>query len=142
MLVDANVLIYAIDDSSPHHERARVWLSAQLDGPVRVGIPWASITAFIRLVTHPRVMTNPLPPHSAWDRVNDWLERDVVWTPVPTPRHAQIFGSLIVNHHLTGNLVADAHLAALAIEHGLVVYSADSDFARFPTLTWRNPLTA
>ncbi len=142
MLVDANLLIYAVDSTSPHHERARTWLSSQLDGPVRVAIPWASITAFVRLVTHPRVMASPLPSATAWDRVTDWLDRDVVWTPVPTQRHAEIFGALIVDLHLTGNLVADAHLAALAIEHGLVMCSADTDFARFPTLTWHNPLTA
>lgn len=140
MLVDANLLLYAVDRRSPFHEAARGWLTDALNGGVRVGLPWQCLTAFVRIATHPRASENPLSPERAWARVREWLARDVVWTPLPTNQHAEVFGALVVDGDLRGNLVSDAHLAALAIEHGLRIYSADSDFARFPEVTWVNPL--
>lgn len=140
MLVDANLLLYAVDEASRFHQPARAWLTAAMNGNTRVGLPWQSLTAFIRISTHPRVSERPLGTDRAWQHVRTWLSRDVVWTPMPTERHADVFGGLIVDHDLRGNLISDAHLAALAIEHGLDVYSADSDFARFPEVTWVNPL--
>jgi hypothetical protein len=140
MLVDANLLLYAVDVRSPFHERARDWLTSVLNGHARVGLPWQCLTAFVRIATHPRASEHPLPPAQAWSQVQSWLACDVAWIPVPTEHHAAVFGSLVVEHDLRGNLVSDAHLAALAIEHGLRVYSADSDFARFPKVTWVNPL--
>jgi uncharacterized protein len=140
MLVDANLLLFAVDESSPFHRRCRGWLEDALNGPRRVGIPWASLGAFVRIVTHPRASANPLSPVAAWAHVVDWLSCDVVWTPGPTDRHAEILGPLITTYQLRGNLVPDAQLAAIAVEHGLTVYSADTDFARFTEVRWVNPL--
>lgn len=140
MLVDANLLLYAVDLQSAHNEQAADWLTAQLNGAQRVGMPWASLAAFVRISTHPRAATNPLAPAEAWDFVERWLSVPTVWIPVPTERHAEVFGDLVKKYRLAGNLVPDGHLTALAIEHGLEVCSADSDFARFSEIRWRNPL--
>lgn len=140
MLVDANLLLYAVDESSPFHDRSRTWLTEQLDGPHRIGLPWQSLVAFVRISTNPRAYATPLTPDAAWSRVVDWLDQAGVWTPVPGPGHFTIMGRLISEHQLRANLVSDAHLAALAIEHGLSLCSADTDFARFTGLTWLNPL--
>lgn len=140
MIVDANLLVYAVDRSSPHHERSAEWITDVFNGTVRIGLPWPSLLAFLRFVTHPRVMERTLTPAVAWQIVEEWLAIDVVWCPAPGPRHAQVVGSLVTTLGLTGNLIPDAHLAALALEHGVAVASADTDFARFPGIDWLNPL--
>ena len=140
MLVDANLLLYAVDSGSPFNERSAAWLEEVLNGERRVGLPWQTLGAFLRISTHPRVATNPLSARDAWGFVADWLAADPVWIPPATERTAAVFGRLVVDLDITGNLVTDAQLAALAIEHGLVVCSADTDFARFPGLRWENPL--
>ena len=140
MIVDANVLLYAVDASSPFHQPAKAWLETALNEPARVGLPWASLLAFQRISTHPRASLSPLTPSMAWSFVADWLDADATWVPVPGERHVEILRDLIVAGDLRGNLVSDAHLAALAIEHGVGVCSADSDFARFPQINWMNPL--
>jgi toxin-antitoxin system PIN domain toxin len=139
-LVDANLLLFAVDATSPFHAGARDWLEAQLNGPARVGLPWQSLSAFLRISTHPRAADRPLRPQTAWARVTDWLAAEPTWIPGPTARHAEIFGGLVTSYQLGGNLITDAHLAALAIEHGLIVCSADTDFARFTEVRWDNPL--
>lgn len=140
MLVDANILLYAVDRASPEHANARSWLETQLTGQRRVGIPWQSLTAFIRIATHPRATPRPLPVGEAWAIVESWLAVPVVWIPGPTENHAGVFGALLEKYRPVGNLVTDAHLAAIAIEHGSELISADTDFARFSELRWRNPL--
>jgi uncharacterized protein len=140
MIVDANVLLYAVDTSSPFHQSAKGWLESSLNEPARVGLPLASLVAFQRISTHPRACASPLSPSQAWSFVADWLDADATWVPVPGERHAEILRDLIVAGDLRGNLVTDAHLAALAIEHGVGVCSADSDFARFPQISWVNPV--
>jgi uncharacterized protein len=140
MIVDANVLLYAVDTNSPFHESARGWLESSLNQPARLGLPWASLLAFQRISTHPRASARPLSPSQAWSFVADWLSADTVWVPTPGERHAEIIRDLIVAGDLRGNLVTDAHLAALAIEYGVGICSADSDFARFPQITWVNPV--
>ncbi len=140
ILVDANLLLYARDESSEHHEKARSWLTTQLNGTNRVGLPWQSLTAFWRIATHPRVYAQPLTPSEAWAQIEDWLAAGPSWVPVPTQRHAAVLRSLVADHHVAGNLVPDAVLAALAVEHGLEVCSADTDFAAFTGLSWHNPL--
>jgi toxin-antitoxin system PIN domain toxin len=142
MLVDANILLFAVDASSRFHERAARWLGEQLNGPARVGLPWQSLVAFLRISTHPRASARPLAPTAAWSFVDDWLACESAWIPAPTETHADVLGSLIEAYELRGNLVADAALAALAVEHGLVVCSADTDFARFREIRWSNPLAA
>jgi uncharacterized protein len=140
ILVDANLLIYAFFEESPHHRQAREWLDEQLNSFVAVGLPWPSLLAFVRIVTNPRVFRPATSPTSAWRQVLDWLACEPVWIPQPTERHAEVLGLLISLPGVHGNLVTDAHLAALAIEHGLTLCSTDGDFARFPELRWTNPL--
>lgn len=140
MLVDANLLLFARDSASPFHDRARGWLVEQLNGTTRVGLPWQSLIAFVRVATHPRAYEQPLTPQEAWMQVRSWLEAEPAWVPVPTERHADVAGALITDYQLRGNLVSDAHLAALAVEHGVPLCSADTDFARFREVRWINPL--
>ncbi len=140
MIVDANLLLYAVDQTAAHHVAARHFLEAQLNGDVRVGLPWQSLGAFLRIATHPRVMTTPLTADEATAFVDDWLAAPTTWIPDVTAATWAIARRLIVDHHVTGNLVPDVQLAALAIQHGIAVASADSDFARFPEVTWINPL--
>lgn len=140
MLIDANLLLFAVDDESPFHVKARDWLNNQLNGDQRVGIPWQSLGAFVRIITHQGITKRALDPDVAWQRVEDWLTNDLVWTPAPTPHHAQVLGGLIERHQPRGNLITDTQLAALAIEHGIEVCSADTDFARFTEIRWNNPL--
>lgn len=140
MLLDANLLLYAVHERAAQHEMAAAWLTAQLNGRRRVGLPWQSLAAFLRISTHPRAFERPLDPAIAWERVADWLAAPVVWVPQPGPEHAGLLGELLVRHEIAGNLVPDAQLAALALEHGLTVCSTDTDFARFPDVEWQNPL--
>jgi len=140
LIVDANILLYAEDRSSPHHGVAVEWLTKALNGPVRTGLPWPSLLAFVRIRTNPRAFERPLPPDVAWSRVTAWLAAPSAWVPHPTERHADVLGQLIIEHHLGSSAIPDAHLAALAIEHGVGVCSADTDFARFTGLPWFNPL--
>ena len=141
MLVDANVLLYSVDEDSPFHVPARDWLTGALNGTVRVGIPWQSIWAFVRISTNPRALTAPLTPAEAWEHVTDWLDAPASWIPGPGRGHREILRSLLVDKDLRAGLVTDAVLAAICVEHGLSVVSADSDFARFPEITWINPMT-
>lgn len=140
ILVDANLLIYAHVSTFPQHERARNWLDEQMNGTAPVGLPWPSLLAFLRLVTNPRLFDNPESITDAWEQVVAWLNCDPSWIPQPTERHIQILGSLLSGPGVHANLVPDAHLAALAIEHGLILCSTDGDFGRFSELRWRNPL--
>jgi hypothetical protein len=140
MIVDANLLLYATDSTSPHHERASSWLTAAMNGTSQVGLPWQTIGAFVRITTHPRVAANPLTGEQAWGLVQSWLKAPVAWIPPATARTAQAYAELLADGDITGNLVPDAQLAALALEYGVPVYSADSDFARFRRITWINPL--
>ena len=138
MIVDANVLLYAVDEVSPFHLSAKGWLEAALNGPTRVGLPWPSLLAFQRIATHPRASDQPLTPAQAFRFIQDWLDNDQTWIPEPGRRHAEILGKLLVDGDLRGNFVTDAHLAALAIEYGVGICSYDSDFARFP-VHWVKP---
>jgi toxin-antitoxin system PIN domain toxin len=140
ILVDANILVYAHVSSLMQHVAAREWLDRQLNGSAPVGLPWASLLAFLRLVTNSRVFEHPEPIADAWLQVEDWLACETVWTPAPTERHRQQLGELLKLPGVHGNLVPDAHLAALAIEHGLTLCSSDGDFARFRALRWLNPI--
>lgn len=140
MIVDANILLYAVDETARPHTTARAWLEDALNGPRRVGLPWQSLTAFVRIVTNPRALAEPLAPADAWAFVEEWLAAPAAWVPCPGRGYGAILGRLVRDLDLRGNLVSDAALAALAIEHGLAVYSADSDFARFTEVPWVNPL--
>lgn len=140
MLVDANLLLYAVDETSPDHAAAADWLTKALNGDRRVALPWQTLGAFLRISTHPRVTTVPLSADDAWDLAASWLAAPAAWVPAASERTAAILGKLLTEHRVTGNLVPDAQLAALAIEHGLVIHTADTDFARFDGVAWCNPL--
>src|SRR5260221_292718 len=119
VIVDANILLYAVDESSQFHARARTWLEGALNGSGRVGLPWPALTAFLRISTHPRAARYPLTSHEAWDVISDWLEASPAWIPIPGPRPAEGFRRLTLDGSLQGNPISDAHLAPLALEHGL-----------------------
>ena len=142
ILIDANILIYAHMEGSPAHVAAHAWLDAQLNDTPRVGLPWGSLLAFLRVATNPRAYPRPSPIAFAMRQVMRWLAADPVWVPQPTERHADVLGELLTLPGVHGNLVPDAHLAALAIEHGLTLCSTDGDFARFPGLRCINPLAS
>lgn len=140
MLVDANILLYSVDSESPHHAPASEWLTAALNGPRRVGLPWQSLHAFLRIATNPRATREPLSAREAWEQVEDWLAAPAAWIPQPGGGHRQILGRLVRDLDLRAGLLTDGVLAALCIEYGLSVVSADSDFARFGELEWTNPV--
>ena len=142
ILVDANLLIYAFTPSYAQHPVAKTWLDTQLNGTARVGLPWPSLLAFLRMVSNPRLFEHPASLDVAWRQVSDWLACETAWVPTPGHGHADVRGTLLASSRVAANLVHDAHLAALAIEHGLTLCSADGDFARFTGLRWQNPLTA
>ena len=140
ILVDANLLLYAKLQSFPEHSRAHAWLDAQFNGRSGVGLPWESLLAFARLASNPRVFAQPLPMDAAWRQIEDWIALPNVWIPRPTDGHAQTLAALVHGQGLTSKLVMDAQLAALAIDHRLVLCSADHDFKRFAGLRFENPL--
>jgi uncharacterized protein len=140
ILVDANLLVYAHVSSTVAHGKARKWLDERLNASSQVAMPWPSLLAFVRLVSNPRVFSRPLAVAQAWAQVESWLAVPSVWIPQPTERHREVLAPLLANATFRSNLVPDAHLAALAIQHGLTLCSADGDFARFAGLRWENPL--
>lgn len=141
-LVDANVLLYAVDEGSPHHAVARRWLEDQLSGAETFAFSWAVLLAFVRLATNPRVFETPLSTETAFDLVDSWLAQPATTVVHPLDRHHQLLRELLGPLGTAANLTSDAHLAALSIEHGAELCSADSDFARFPRVRWVNPLAA
>lgn len=139
ILVDANLLVYAKMGGMPQHAAARDWLDERLSHPARVGLPWPSLLAFLRLTSNPRIFERPLGLGDAWRQVEEWLALPAVWIPLPADRHRSILAGLLAGE-IRSDLVMDAHLAALALEHGLVLCSTDRDFSRFAGLRWENPL--
>ncbi|MBM3664472.1 MAG: type II toxin-antitoxin system VapC family toxin [Actinobacteria bacterium] len=139
MIADANLPLYARDEASPFHDRARPWLEAALNGPVRVGLPWQSLIAFMRVSTRANA-PNPLTPVDAAAQVDGWLAAPAAWVPTETRDHARVLGELVRRHQVDGRLIHDAHLAAPAICHGVEICSADADFARFTEVRWANPV--
>lgn len=142
ILVDANLVLYAEDSLSKHHESARVWWDAQLSDAAEVGMCWPVINAFIRISTNVRLHQHPLALKEAIERVQSWLDQPCVRIVQPTDEHWTIFQRMLRGARAAGNLVTDAHLAALAVEHHCVLYSSDADFSHFRGLKWKNPLPA
>jgi toxin-antitoxin system PIN domain toxin len=139
ILVDANLLIYAVIEELPRHRAARTWLEATMSEQPRVGLPWPSVLAFVRIASNPRLFDRPPSIAASWAIAREWLEADAVWVPTPTARHGEVLDRMLAVVDRPP-LVMDAHLAALAVEHGLEVCSTDRDFARFPGLRWRDPI--
>ncbi len=140
ILVDANLLIYAVNADAPLHRKAKSWLESALSGQETVGFPWSVLLAFLRLTTRSGLFRHPLPVDTAFDLVASWLDQPSATLVEPGPRHLQVLRELLRPLGTGGNLTSDAHLAALAIEHGAELCSSDIDFARFQGLKWRNPL--
>ncbi len=140
IIVDANILIYAVNRDAPLHGRAKTWLEQAISGRETVGLPWNVLLAFLRLTTRPGLFRRPLSIATALDLIASWLERESVALIHPGPKHYQHLRDLLLECGTGGNLTSDAHLAALAIEHGAQLCSLDGDFSRFPNLDWKNPL--
>ena len=138
-LVDVNILVYARDESSPHHRAAKHWLDQALSGGTPVGFTWLVLIGFVRLVTHPRVMAAPLSSAEAMASVEHWLSARSAHVVHPGPQHARLLRELLEAAGAAGNLTNDAHLAALAIEHKAVVVTFDDDFDSFDSVRWERP---
>jgi uncharacterized protein len=138
-IVDANVLLYAVNRDSRHHERSRSWLDEALSGGEAVAFGWIALLAFVRLSTKVGLFPRPLSADQAMDRVNAWLGAPPAVVVEPTSDHAGIVRRLLSQVGAGGNLVNDVHLAALAVEHRCAVVSFDHDFGRFQGLRWREP---
>lgn len=137
---DLNVLLYAVNADAPQHAAAVAWWNSALSGPETVGLSWAVLMGFVRMSTRPAAFPRPLTSGNALDRIDRWLARKNTTLIEPTARHTAVLRDLLAHTGVGGNLVSDAHLAALAIEHGAELVSADHDFGRFPGLRWVNPL--
>ena len=140
ILPDVNILIYAYDAPSKDHARARPWWESQLNGSQMIGLSWVAVLGFIRLLTSPRIYQNPYTPPEILAIVKTWLEQPHVRIIHPSDQHFHLLEKLIEQLGTAGNLTTDAHLAALAMERGLILQTTDADFARFPGLKWKNPL--
>ena len=138
-LVDANVLIYAVNEASVHHDAARAWLDEALSGEETVGFAWSVLLAFLRLTTHPAVFTHPLDPARAMAIVRSWTDQPTARLIDPTARHLHVLSGLLAEAGMAANLVNDAHLAALAIEHDATLVTFDADFGRFKGLETERP---
>ena len=141
ILLDANLLIYAVNADAPLNRKAKAWLGSALSGQETVGFSWSVLLAFLRLTTRPGLFGHPLPIDTAFDLVASWLDQPSATIVHPGPRHLQVVRELLLPLGTGGNLTSDAHLAALAIEHRAELCSSDTDFARFHGLNWRNPLS-
>lgn len=139
VIVDANVLLYAVDLASGHHERSRSWLDKSLAGTEAVGFAWIALLAFIRIGTNLSIFPNPMSADEATGQVEAWLEAPAAVVVHPTPRHASLLRGLLRDVGTAGNLTSDAHLAALALEHGADIVSYDRDFGRYPGVKHRLP---
>jgi hypothetical protein len=141
-LVDVNLLLYAVNEDAPFHREAKEWLEGVLSGRETVGFSWSVLLAFVRLSTRPVLFPHPLDVEQAFDLVESWLAQPCVTVVHPTRRHLAILRSLLRPLGTAGNLTSDAHLAAIAVEHGAELCSTDRDFGRFAGVVWRNPLAA
>jgi toxin-antitoxin system PIN domain toxin len=141
-LPDVNILLYAADEFSPRHRAALAWVNETFSGSETVALAWATVLGFIRISTNPAAFAGALEPNTALDLVDSWLAQPAVTIVHPTDRHAAVLREMLTPVGTAGNLTSDAHLAALAIEHGATLCSCDNDFSRFPGLRWEDPLRA
>jgi toxin-antitoxin system PIN domain toxin len=141
ILPDVNLLLYAVDEAAPRHRRARAWMEEVLSGTEEVGFAWAVVLGFVRISTNPSVFEDSLEAADAFGYAEEWLARPVSLTLHPGSGHVELMRELLQPLGVAGNLTSDAHLAALAIEHGAELCSSDTDFSRFEGLRWRDPIS-
>ena len=137
---DANIILYAYNEDAPQHQKAKEWLENQLSSPTMFGLSWQVITAFLRISTNHKAFSIPFDLNEATEIVDEWIEHPKVNIIVPTENHWKIFRDLIEEGQTNAALMMDAHLAALAIEHGATLVTTDRDFTRFSNLKTLNPL--
>jgi uncharacterized protein len=140
IVLDANILIYAYNRSSAHHTRARAWLEAAFSDIEVIGVPWQAISAFLRVMTNPKLPAERFSLEQAAQVVDNWLAHPNMEILTPGERYWPIFRRMVVEGRAGGSRVSDAEMAALTSEYGGVLHTADRDFARFPGLRWVNPL--
>lgn len=141
ILPDVNLLVYAHNLRAPQHQKALDWWNRCLEGHDGVALAWVVVLGFVRITTHPKIFERPLPVAEALARVEEWLTLPQVHLIHPPHTHFQTWSSLLKPLGSAGNLTTDSHLAALALERGLILHTTDADFSRFPGLKWKNPLT-
>ncbi len=139
-IVDLNVLLYAVNEDAPHHQRIVRWWEQALNGDEAVGLAWVVVLGFLRTSTNPRIVPHPLAAEEAVDLVDAWLALDIVSLVMETHDHWRVLRNMLAEAGVAGNLTTDAHLAAMAVTRGAMLASCDGDFARFPNLRWENPL--
>ena len=137
---DLNLLVFAYNQAAPFHNDARRWWEGLVNGTERVGIPWVGAAGFVRLMTHRSAIDQPVTPSEAIDTIESWFRYPHVTPLNPGAEHLSLFRQALAAAGVGGNLVTDAHVAALAMEYQAEVHSNDTDFGRFPGLRWRNPL--
>jgi len=140
IVLDANILLYAYDSASSHHSKARAWVERVFSAAAPIGLPWQTVTAFLRIMTNPRLPGERFSTQEAVQVVDRWLEQPNIRLLAAGDDHWPLFRQMIVEGQASGPLITDAHLAALTIEYGGVLHTTDRDFARFPGLRWTNPL--
>jgi toxin-antitoxin system PIN domain toxin len=140
-IVDVNVLVYIASLESPHHKTLHQWWETAMNGSEPIGLCWPALVGFVKVMSDPRIMPKPVPLNDCIDRVNLWLENRTTELIRETEDHWSVFQLVMLSSSITGKLVHDAHLAALAISRGATLVSCDTDFARFRHLRWENPLT-
>jgi uncharacterized protein len=139
IVVDLNVLIYAVDENAYHHTAAKAWLEKQLNGTESIGIPWIVLLGFLRIMTNRKVFSHPLTEEQAIEIIDQWLMHPLVRIPHPEPHHWSLLKGLVLESGAAGNLTSDMHLAAIAMQSGAKLYTLDADFSRFKGLRWEKP---
>ncbi len=140
-IIDLNILIYGVNESSFYHTRAKEWLEGQLHGTESLGIPWIVTLGFLRIMTNGKIFPEPLGETQAIDLVDRWLTHPLVHIPAPKPDHWNLVRDLITEAGTAGNLTSDIHLAAITIQHGASLATLDDDFGRFRGLRWEKPFS-
>jgi toxin-antitoxin system PIN domain toxin len=140
-IIDANIVLYAVNQHSPHHLAVKAWWEKAVDDGEPLGLSWTALLGFLRVATHPRAFVQPLAPIRAIEIVEEWLAHPNIRIVAEAENHWEVLRSLLIESGTAGNLTTDAHLAALAISRGAVLVSCDADFSRFRQLRWENPLT-
>jgi uncharacterized protein len=140
IVLDANILLYAYDSASSEHAMARNWVERTFSDGTPLGLPWQTVSAFLRVMTNPKLPGERFTPEEAVHLVDQWLDQPNVRLLAPGEDHWPLLRQMIVDGQARGPLISDAQLAALTIEYGGVLHTTDRDFARFPGLRWLNPL--